>query len=88
MEKLFIIIYDDGDCITAPMTWDKDCEGAVEAWRPGRPVALFETRADARRAINISAAKARLDQAQGKPTDTDFLNPCRQFLMVVPSTLS
>lgn len=78
----FIVVFDNNDGICVPMGWDEDCDGAIEgAWT--KPVAMFETRADARKAINISAAAAKLAIAQGKPANDDFTTG-RKHLKIVP----
>jgi hypothetical protein len=63
-----IFFYDGIDCW--PMGWDDDCEGAV-CIMSMKPV-VFGTRKSAQRAITISAAFCRLNQALGKPANTDF----------------
>ena len=66
----FIVIYDDEQGLTTPMGWDDDCEGAICAF--GDHVATFPTRQAARHAITISRRFAQLNEAQGKPVNTDF----------------
>lgn len=80
----FIVVYDDQDMIYTPMQFDPDCEGAVCAIGRG-PVAMFVSKRDARRAISVSAAYARLQKAQGKVYNDDFVDPaCRKRLKIVP----
>jgi hypothetical protein len=71
--KHFIIVFDDEIGACWPMGWDADCLGAVSAMTDGT-VALFTSRADARTAIRISTAYAKLCKAQGKPANDDFLD--------------
>jgi hypothetical protein len=71
-QQLFIVVFDDDDHIF-PMAFNADCEGAIECAGANDAIALFETRSDARTAINISAAYARLCLAQGKTANTDFI---------------
>lgn len=78
----FIAIYDDGDCIISPMGWNEDCDGAIESACPS--VALFATRSDARKAIRISTAFARLNEAQQGTANTDFLPPCLKNVKIRP----
>lgn len=78
----YIVMYDDNDeGYVMPMGDDPDCEGAIQLIGPAASV--FATRADARKAIEISVRKARLDEAQGKPVNTDF-TAGRKHLRVVP----
>lgn len=69
--KHFIVVWDDDMGLCCPMGWDSDCEGALCA-NAGR-VALFRSRAAARKAIRISAAYAKLCNEQGKRANDDFL---------------
>ncbi len=71
-QKQCIVTWDDGDHIF-PMGWDSDCEGAICSVVSGdQPYALFESPKEARKAIRISTAFARLQREQGKPENTDF----------------
>ncbi len=67
--QLFIVAYDNGYGYVCPMGWDDACEGALSGLAG---VAVFDSRADARKAIRISTAFARLCAEQGKPVNTDF----------------
>ena len=69
----FIVVFDDTQGACWPMCWDADCAGAL-CGLTGSPVALFASRAEARTAIRISTAYARLCKAQGKPANDDFLD--------------
>lgn len=79
----FIVLWDDNQGMCIPMSWDADCEGAICCAGQRDPVAVFALRKDARRAINISAAFARLCKAQGKPENADFTSG-RSNLRIVP----
>lgn len=73
MSTRFIVVFDDDQGVCVPMGWEDDCEGALCAYGRHVHVALFNSRADARRAIRISSAYARLRKEQGKPANDDFL---------------
>lgn len=75
-----IVVYDDGDSVCCPMTWDDDCEGAICCGTG--PVALFHDAKLARAAIRISANYAALCQSQGKPTNCDFLPSNRKHVKI------
>lgn len=81
---MYIVIYDDGDMLYFPQSWDKDCHGAICYGNSGEAVAVFESRKDARKAIDISAKFAALEKAQGKPANDDFLGESRKNFRVVP----
>lgn len=68
----FIVVYSDDSAIQSPMTWDADCEGALCCSCANDSIALFTSRADARKSIRISTAYARLQKEQGKPHGEDF----------------
>lgn len=80
--RLFVVIYDDADCLSVPMAWDDECAGAICAWGPGQKVATFGTRAAAQKAIRVSACWAKLRVEQGRPANTDFTES-RQNLQIV-----
>lgn len=81
----FIIVWDDGQGICAPMVWNAECDGSVCVGIGNKDrVALFTSRADARKAIDISAKWAALNKAQGKIRDDDFLGEFRKNIRVVP----
>lgn len=82
--KKYMVFFDDGGCLCVPMGADSECDGALEA--NGHNPVWFESRADARRAIRISQAKARLDAAQGKPVNSDFTPECKGCIKAVPVT--
>lgn len=82
---MFTVIYDDYDCLCVSMVWDQDCEGALCAGVGALDkVALFKSRADARKAIDVSAKWAALNKAKGLPHNDDFLGEYRKNLRVVP----
>lgn len=73
-----MIFFEDGvDCW--PMGWDTDCDGAI-CIRPLQPV-IFPSRKAAQTAIHISAAFSRLNQAMGKPANTDFTTDRKSVLI-------
>jgi hypothetical protein len=78
----FIVVFDDEQSICSPMGWDADCEGALTGYTGA--VAVFESRADARRAIAVSRAYMRLCEAQGKPTNSDWRTGCAHCIKVLP----
>lgn len=80
-DQQFIVVWDDYMGASYPMGWDDSCEGAIHA--RDDHVAVFPSRADARKAIRISAALARLHREQGKPVNEDFLS-AREGLRIVP----
>lgn len=83
--QAFIVVYDDADCITAPMVWDSDCNGAICCGVSGKDqIAMFPDRKAANKAIEISTLHAKLCKAQGKPTNEDFLGVFRKNIKVVP----
>lgn len=71
---MFIIVYDDDDCLCVPMKFDADGDGAVCCSNTDAEdsVALFETKAAAQKAIRISVKFAQLCEAQGKSVNTEF----------------
>lgn len=71
--RLFLVVWDDEQGLCVPMSRDSDCEGAICAGGNADKLALFRSRADARKAIDVSAKFAALCRAQGKPENTDFL---------------
>lgn len=81
---MFIVIYDDDDCLCIPQSWDKDCDGAICSGNLDDAVAVFDSRASARKAIDISAKYAALCKSQGKPANEDFLGECRKKLRLIP----
>lgn len=79
--RQFIVMYDDGQGLCVPFTWDDDCDGALCSRGAGETVAVFPSRADARKAIRISNAYAKLCVEQGKPSNTDFTTTPR-FIII------
>jgi len=80
---MFIVIYDDDDCLCIPQSWDADCAGAICSGSRDKEVAVFESRDAARKAIGISAKFAALCKSQGKPANEDFLGKFRKNLRIV-----
>ena len=76
-----IVVWDDEMGMCVPMGWDADCAGAICACN--RHVAVFASRAEARRAIDISSKFAALCRAQGRPANDDFMGDARKNLRVV-----
>lgn len=81
-ERPFIVVWDDEMGLCVPMGSDADCEGAI-CGMTDRGVAMFASRADARHAIRISTAWAKLQQAIGQPYNADFIEG-RRHLRIVP----
>lgn len=81
----YIVVWDDEQGLCCPMSWDPECDGAICGWRD-EPVALFQSRQEARKAIRISAAHARLQVEQGKlkPDGSDFLGAAAKCIRIVP----
>lgn len=77
----YIVLFDDRQGLSIPMGEDPECPGAIQCMSAS--VTIFKDRAAARKAIRISAAKARLDKEQGKPANDDFLE-ARKHLRIVP----
>jgi hypothetical protein len=79
----FIVVWEDPKTeFGIPMSWDDSCEGAICASQ--EEVAVFSSRAAARRAIDISTKFAALCKAQGKPANEDFIGEVRHQLRVLP----
>lgn len=88
-KPMFIVIYDDRDCLCIPMVWDDDCEGALcGGVAEGERVALFSSRAAARKAIDVSAKWAALNKAKGVPHNGDFLGKDRKNVRIVPCQMN
>ena len=79
MTKPCIVMFDDQMGVCAPMGWDTDCDGAL--CYAGSPV-VFPNRAAARKAINVSRAFARLERAQGRRHNSDFLEAIKHVKIV------
>lgn len=83
----YIVIWDDGMGLSFPMGWDDDCEGAICGCGYSGGIAAFVSRADARKAIRISAANARLlieQQKLQKENSSDFLGRAAKNLKIIP----
>ena len=70
--RRWIVCWDDEQGACWPMGKDLDCEGALCALHTGK-IAMFASRSDARKAIRVSTAYAKLRKAQGLPANDDFL---------------
>lgn len=68
--KHFMVVFDDDMSLCMPYGMSKECEGALDN---AQPTALFRSRKQARRAITISKAHAKLKKLQGVPFSEDFL---------------
>lgn len=75
-----IVVFDDDQGTCVLMGWDSDCEGALCA---RSPAVVFPNRRAAQRAITISRRFALLQEAQGKPENTDFMPECRACIKIV-----
>ena len=69
-DQLFIVVYNDDAGLCIPYGWDMECEGALCSGVT--PFVAFDSRKDARDAVNVSKAFARLNAAQGKVFNDDF----------------
>lgn len=78
----YAVVYDDQELINCMMGPDPECAGALCTCQG--EVSLFSSTAKARQAIRISNCWARLRQAQGLPTNDDFLPPTLRHVKVVP----
>lgn len=79
-----IVVFDDSDKggMIVPFAWDPDCAGAICCFGRGEPVAMFDDRPAARKAIRVSVAFAKLQIAQGKPANTDFTTDLKKVHVV------
>lgn len=76
----FLVVFDDQGSLCIPMGKDSECEGAICIASP--KVALFNSRAAAKRAIKISRLFAELRKAQGMPANEDFLNGYKNIRLI------
>lgn len=74
MTRHYLVVFDDEDRFFIPMTWDADCKGSLRGIGTGESPVLFGSRSDARKAIRISTAFARLCKEQGTAANEDFLS--------------
>lgn len=83
---MFIVVFDNGDCLCIPMVEDKDCQGALSCGSmDGKDkVALFLDRKQARKAIEISTKFALLCKSQGKPVNVDFIGYAKKCVKIIP----
>jgi|GEM_PF-1644225 len=80
----FLVVYDDQDCLHIPFTWDRDCEGAICSGSSADGFAVFPSKAEARKSIDISTRFNALLKSQGKIRNEDFENPSRKNIRIVP----
>lgn len=78
----FLVVYDDQGSLCLPMGKDSECEGAICTATGTESVAIFDSRDRAKRAIKISRLFAELQQAQGKPANSDFLEGYKSVRIV------
>mgnify|MGYP000614904636 CR=1 FL=1 len=81
--SLFIVVFYDGNCLHIPMTWDADCDGALCCSSIEEAAAVFHNRADAKKAIRVSTAFAKLSKEQGKTVNEDFIS-CLKHIHIQP----
>lgn len=68
-----VVIITDDALFHNPLTWNDECAGSLRCSSPDDTAALFTSRADARKAIRISSAFARLEKEQGPIFNEDFI---------------
>jgi hypothetical protein len=84
-EDIYMVVWDDEQGLCIPMVWNPQCEGALEGGiGKNDAVAIFTSRRDARKAIDISTKWNALLKAQGEIHSEDFEGACRKNLRVVP----
>jgi hypothetical protein len=85
IDRLFMVVFDDHEMLCTPMVWDSECEGVI---CPGisdkEKVAIFTSRKDARKAIDISTKWNVFLKAQGKIYNAHFENEFRKHLLIFP----
>lgn len=84
-QKLYMVFLATEDYVL-PMGSDNKCDGAL-CVDECDPVA-FPTRKAARSAIAISRAKAKLDLAQGKVANEDWLPGSSEYIKIMPVTVT
>lgn len=67
---MFIVVFDDEGGLTFPYCLDRKTGGLDVG--SDQPIAVFETKADANRAIRISRKREELNEAMGQPINADF----------------
>lgn len=80
-DRKYIVVFDDQNGLLIPMQFDPDCKGALTGFFRG-DLALFDSRADAQKAIRISVAFAKLLNAQGRQANDDFLEGIKNVRIV------
>jgi hypothetical protein len=79
----YIVLFDN-DELAVPMGWDADYAGALCCTGARGSVAVFADRQEARKAIRVSTAYAKLCKAAGKPANDDFLLNVAKQIHIVP----
>ena len=81
-QKFYTVgIWIEDECNYSRMGWDESGDGDL-SYCPTKP-ALFTDRNEARKAIEISKAKARLLKAQGKIFNSDFIPPMSRNIKII-----
>lgn len=73
------VTYDDWYGLCVPMSWDPECEGALDG---GKPVVIFPNRAAARKAIRISRRWYALRREQGGVVNSYFEPTCAKHVSI------
>ena len=82
--KGFIVVFDDGQGLCCPMAWSKDPGKQDTLEGSAVSAAVFPSRSEARKAVNITSAQAKVDELRGKPVNSDFLSPAVSFVKIIP----
>jgi hypothetical protein len=82
-QSQYIVIYDDNCGLCVPYSWDDDCEGAIVTGGKDDTVAVFSSRKDATKAIQISTTNATLRRLQGLIWNSDFNPANRGYIRIV-----
>lgn len=70
----YIVMWSDFDGgFVQPYMWDEECPDVLTLAGEDDDVAFFESKEDARKAINVSVAFAKFQRARGKPANDDFV---------------
>jgi hypothetical protein len=89
IDQMFMIFFDDREMDYAPMVWDSECDGAICPGISEREnVAIFASKKDARRCVELSRKWNALLKAQGKSYyehfEGKFERECRKNLRILP----
>ena len=82
--KGFIVVFDDDQGMCCPMAWSEDSGKQDTLEGSALSAAVFPSRAEARKAINITAAQAKVDKLRGNAANTDFLPPAVSCVKIIP----